>query len=273
MPISDPPHWKEVYGDDKGDKYNKILAMIAQINANEGGAPGAHKATHQDGGGDEISVAGLAGLLAAAQTPLSHETSHRSGGGDALTDVAFLAGIQTINGVKTFGSIPVLPASDPTLDNQAARKLYSDKHSLVGAANAAWQGCFTFSVNPDWSDSRGTGITLANQGANNMVVEFMLPQPTNRGGKKLYISGVRVGLYDADGTNYIDHHNLFGTTGTTYLGVWADNADYTSPQLIENLFTAIDCSSYELMFVTVYCINADVYAIDLMTITCLCYYA
>jgi len=31
---------------------------------------------------------------------------------------------QTITGIKTFGSIPVLPASDPTTDNQATRKSY-----------------------------------------------------------------------------------------------------------------------------------------------------
>jgi len=33
---------------------------------------GTHAATHQNGGADEISVAGLSGLLADAQTPLSH---------------------------------------------------------------------------------------------------------------------------------------------------------------------------------------------------------
>jgi hypothetical protein len=32
----------------------------------------AHAASHQNGGGDEISVAGLSGLLADAQTPLAH---------------------------------------------------------------------------------------------------------------------------------------------------------------------------------------------------------
>lgn len=38
-----------------------------------------------------------------------------------------LTGNQTLQGVKTFGSIPVLPASDPTTDNQAVRKLYAEK--------------------------------------------------------------------------------------------------------------------------------------------------
>lgn len=43
-----------------------------------------HAAQHQNGGGDEISVAGLSGLLADAQTPVAHATSHQPGGSDAM---------------------------------------------------------------------------------------------------------------------------------------------------------------------------------------------
>ena len=35
-------------------------------------------------------------------------------------------GTQTVAGVKTFSSIPVLPASDPTAANEAVRKSYAD---------------------------------------------------------------------------------------------------------------------------------------------------
>jgi len=42
------------------------------------------------------------------------------------SDVVLLTGDQTIAGIKTFSSIPILPASDPTTDHQAARKLYVD---------------------------------------------------------------------------------------------------------------------------------------------------
>lgn len=35
-----------------------------------------------------------------------------------------LTGVQTAAGIKTFGSIPVLPASNPTANNQATRKKY-----------------------------------------------------------------------------------------------------------------------------------------------------
>jgi hypothetical protein len=45
---------------------------------------GGHKTRHQDGGNDEISVAGLSGLLGDGQTPLAHKTSHQDGGADEI---------------------------------------------------------------------------------------------------------------------------------------------------------------------------------------------
>ena len=41
-------------------------------------------------------------------------------------EVVETTGDQTIGGVKTFSSIPVLPSSDPTSDNEAVRKKYVD---------------------------------------------------------------------------------------------------------------------------------------------------
>lgn len=94
MTISDPPHWIE-QGKFKGIKYDKIKEMIAQINANEGGAPGAHKTTHQDSGSDEISVEGLSGDLADLQDPKTHKASHENGGADEIS-VAGLSGILAV---------------------------------------------------------------------------------------------------------------------------------------------------------------------------------
>lgn len=58
-----------------------------------GMAPGTHKTTHQNAGADEISVLGLSGLLGDSQTPLAHKTSHQNGGADEIS-VAGLAGRQ-----------------------------------------------------------------------------------------------------------------------------------------------------------------------------------
>lgn len=51
----------------------------------------AHKTRHQNGGADEISVAGLSGLLADSQTPLDHASSHQNDGDDEIS-VAGLSG-------------------------------------------------------------------------------------------------------------------------------------------------------------------------------------
>lgn len=45
---------------------------------------GPHVATHQDGGADELNVAGLSGELADPQPPKTHATDHQPGGGDAM---------------------------------------------------------------------------------------------------------------------------------------------------------------------------------------------
>lgn len=46
-------------------------------------------------------------------------------------EVMNIVGVETINGIKTFGSIPVLPASDPTADNEMVRKKYVDDDFLA----------------------------------------------------------------------------------------------------------------------------------------------
>ena len=70
--------------------------------------PTTHKAAHEDGGGDEISVAGLSGLLADGQTPLTHATSHKSGGGDAikLNEFAVPDGAVDFNQQEASGFVP-----------------------------------------------------------------------------------------------------------------------------------------------------------------------
>jgi len=46
--------------------------------------PKAHKTSHENGGGDEISVAGLSGELADDQPAKAHKASHQSAGADEL---------------------------------------------------------------------------------------------------------------------------------------------------------------------------------------------
>ena len=63
---------------------------------------------------------------------LATTTNIPAGVATALGGKVSTTGNETVNGVKTFGSIPVLPASDPTTDNQAARKAYVDATAMTG---------------------------------------------------------------------------------------------------------------------------------------------
>jgi hypothetical protein len=57
---------------------------VAQAIAAYGGPIGAHAGSHQNGGADEVNVAGLSGLLADPQTPAAHEATHREGAADTI---------------------------------------------------------------------------------------------------------------------------------------------------------------------------------------------
>lgn len=97
-------------------------------------------------------------------------------------DVVLLTGDQTIAGVKTFSSIPELPASDPTTDNQAARKSYIDDffdittgHDHDGtdskkvlATNLDGTGV----SNGQFLKSDGSSISGGNPAASNVIFAF-----------------------------------------------------------------------------------------------------
>ena len=100
-------------------------ALAAQYNNLLADLKGAH---HQWSGGTKIANADVADAAAIAMSKLilAITDSECASGLHLLTEAA-----QTISGVKTFDSIPVLPASDPTTDNQAARKKYVDDNQLT----------------------------------------------------------------------------------------------------------------------------------------------
>jgi hypothetical protein len=52
------------------------------------------------------------------------------------TDAMHITGVESVGGIKTFSSIPVLPASDPTTDNQIARKAYVDTFAIDSTISA-----------------------------------------------------------------------------------------------------------------------------------------
>ena len=90
-----------------------------------------HASTHQNGGADEISVAGLSGLLADAQNPTAHASDHEPGGTDTMAvDAAAATGSLRTLGT---GAAQACAGNDARLSDART----PTAHALGGAAHSA----------------------------------------------------------------------------------------------------------------------------------------
>lgn len=106
MPAEDPVQVGSLWADTSGVPALKVCTAISPYTFSTvggGGAPAAHATSHQDGGSDEISVAGLSGLLADSQTPLAHAASHKSAGADPIRidELKIATDVTTLNATAT----------------------------------------------------------------------------------------------------------------------------------------------------------------------------
>jgi hypothetical protein len=98
---------------------------------------------------------------------------------------------QTIAGVQTFGSIPVLPASDPTTDNQATRKSYvddRDKLPLTTGIDTVWVAA---AVAATTEEDRLAVIT----GRGGALISITGDSYDSNQSVNIYVDGTNVGTY------------------------------------------------------------------------------
>lgn len=114
------------------DDPERFVAMLAA--AGGGGGGGGPVTT------DSITDATAAGkaLLTAADAAAARAAIGAMASDKTAGDIGGVSktGSETVDGTKTFGTIPVLPASDPTSGNQAARKSYVDATATAAGAAA-----------------------------------------------------------------------------------------------------------------------------------------
>jgi hypothetical protein len=178
--------------------------------------PLAHKTTHQDGGGDEINVGGLAGLLADAQTPLAHNISHQHGGSDEIS-LSGLAGLAA--------------DSQTPLAHKASHQYGgADEISLSGLAGQAadpqkiavrknWEA--NVGVRPRLHLSEGTNISMSvtDNGTDDEVIVFVSATgeagPTSPGGNDGEIQYNNGGSFGGDSALFWDDTNKRLGIGTS----------------------------------------------------------
>lgn len=133
-----------------------------------------------------------------------------------------LTGDQTVNGVKTFGSILVLPGSNPTTGNQATRKTYVDAGDAASVATAAADA--TAKANAAENDAiayadslLATAVLLTGPqtvaGVKTFSSSPIVPDPTTdqQAANKLYVDT------NGGGTDFWDYWKGVYNGGTTYL--------------------------------------------------------
>ena len=133
-----------------------------------------------------------------------------------------LTGDETIAGVKTFSSIPVLPASDPTTDNQAVRKAYAD--GLVSGLILAVKSAKFTGTQATYLSSQGTTAIT------DLSITHTLAKSTNRllllgyvGQASNSTNLANVGIFFTDGTTPI----LIGASAGNRNAVGAGNRSIT----------------------------------------------
>lgn len=135
-----------------GDLQAPIRAEITAVES----SLGAHAAQHQNGGSDEISIAGLSGLAADPQTPAAHVHSAADLTSGTLPDARFPAALPAVSGANLTNldaadlatgvvpdarfppTLPALNGSNLTDLNASAIATGTIDNARVGGANGSF---------------------------------------------------------------------------------------------------------------------------------------
>jgi len=147
---------------------------------------------------------------------------------------------------------------------------------MFGSGNAAWQPCTVMHESAIGAFTvGGTGYIRNATAAANQSLLFSLPLPTNKGSLKLYCTGVRLLVNDADATNLIDSVELYGVTevGLTGLNITDEDTDRVAQGDYTYALADTDCSGYDTMVVSIVCDTANIANLDFAVPLVECFYA
>jgi hypothetical protein len=197
----------------------------------------------------------IVGSAAAAQ-------DHGSLGGLADDDHAHYA---LANGTRTF--------DHDELEDTTMTGAQLEESQMFGSANAAWVPCaFEGGVFHARYEFGVTGSIANTTGADPQYF-YHVPLAPLKGSLKLYISGTRIGLSDADAANRVAQTILRGFTGTATSALDTDNTSKETIAEHEDTFTAVDCSGQDKVQVHLLTAVNLGNALDVDFVSVRCYYA
>ena len=143
---------------------------------------------------------------------------------------------------------------------------------MYGSAHAAWVPCvLEMSTVP--SKLQAQSNFVSNVDAQDEYTTHVLALPTNKGSLKLYVTGLRVIVADADATNLVSHAYILGMKETGGSILLNDATDRITQGDYEYALANTDVSSYDYVVVNLFLVVADANALDIGTPLLKCYYA
>ena len=175
-----------------------------------------HSARHENGGADEISIAGLSGLAGDAQTPTAHASSHNAGGADAMA-IDAVAGTGSLRTLGT-ASTAACAGNDARLSDARTPTSHASSHNAGGGDALAIDAVAgTGSLR-----TLGTASTAACAGNDSRLSDARTPTAhatshQNGGSDEISVAGLS-GLL-ADGQTPLTHTHAVGDIASLTAGV------------------------------------------------------
>jgi len=154
--------------------------------------------------------------------------------------------------------------------NGGSTKKLSD-FVMFGSANAAWVPCPYYMESTGALYFKATNGRVGNEGGTDYSTYWVLPLPTAKGALKLYISGLKLSVSDADTSNYCRVY-IYGMTDTGIPLIYT-SAEYNTIGLKTETFTAIDVSIYHMVTIKIVSIVATAGYLEYSPPLLQCYYA
>jgi hypothetical protein len=101
---------------------------------------------------------------------------------------------------------------------------------------------------------------------------FRLPLPGIRGGQRLHIDGIKIGVFDADPANYVSKLTVYGVAFNSNDSVFVSEEPINSPQVKSHSFPATDVSNWESIMVRVWCSVSVARDLNISSVLLHCYY-
>ncbi|MFX1369446.1 MAG: hypothetical protein ACFFAY_12680 [Promethearchaeota archaeon] len=101
---------------------------------------------------------------------------------------------------------------------------------------------------------------------------FLLPMPTMKDGRRLHISGLKIGVYDGNPADYVSRAIVYAASFDKYQGLLDDSTPRNAKGSYTYPIATTDVSTFEKVVVRLWCVASQPKGLDISSILVQCQY-